>query len=487
MNVMELQNISKSYGKGVHKKTVLKDINLTIGVGEFIWLKGKSASGKTTLINLILGLQQADSGTVKLFNEDPQDPQSKIHVGAMLQNTPSDPHKFPDDITVKEAIALFRSYYPESQHIEEILEQSSLDKDINGKNRTNEEANKLNGGSAQFFRFLLALIGNPDFILLDEPTTSLDASDLSLFWKEVQKFSDDGKTILFISHSKTDQEKLSTLASRVVELKEGRIAENKLLRTLTAVHAGEDRVANPFNILLGQIQAEVMGAWRDWRTCLSLLIFTLIPLLAQFIGSPIPVNTPLLLAIGSMSLLLTFSMQQLGVKLAAQRSSGWTSFLKITPLPAWIYLAAKVITFLIVATLSLILMFCIEMSKTGEPMSLNLLFLFAALVLGSIPFTFLGFAMGNLFASEHIPLIALLVLLGGSLSCGLTIPGIPEYVQNLMPLSPFYNYAQVTAWVGNFDLLYNGHGSLSLQWLLWYAITFGYLAIWSYRRSFVKR
>jgi ABC-2 type transport system ATP-binding protein len=108
MNAIELINISKSYRKGLKKTKILDGINLTIKQGEFVVLQGENGAGKTTLLNIILGLQKPDDGTVKLFNYSPQEPESKINVGSMLQKA-----KAPDSLKVKELINLVRSYYSE--------------------------------------------------------------------------------------------------------------------------------------------------------------------------------------------------------------------------------------------------------------------------------------------------------------------------------------------------------------------------------------
>lgn len=174
MNIIELKHVSKVVPEGFQQKPILQDINLIVQRGEFIWLRGENGAGKTTLLNLILGLLKPSSGEVELMGLSPQSANSKIHVGVAFQDV-----QFPTNVKVKELIELFRSYYHNPLSTEEILNKVKL------KDKENDWAIKLNGGHQQRLNFALALAGNPELLVLDEPTIGLDERGREKFWQEI--------------------------------------------------------------------------------------------------------------------------------------------------------------------------------------------------------------------------------------------------------------------------------------------------------------
>lgn len=107
MKVIEINNVTQTFRKGLSQKSILKNINLTINSGEFVWLKGDGGAGKTTLLSQICGLITPSSGEIKLMGFEPKDANSKLYVGVILQET-----QVPKNMKVKELLKLVRSYSP---------------------------------------------------------------------------------------------------------------------------------------------------------------------------------------------------------------------------------------------------------------------------------------------------------------------------------------------------------------------------------------
>jgi len=213
MNVIELKKISKSF----KKRKVIDEVNLTIQRGEFVVLRGDNGAGKTTLLNIILGLLKPDRGEVKLLGNSPEEPESKYRVGVVLQKVTA-----PKELKVKELVNLLRSYYPNPLSTEDIL------KKVNLEDKHDFWASKLSGGEGQRLYFALALAGNPDLLILDEPTRNLDTEGYSDFWEQIEVCRKNGVTILMATNNQSDKEKLNYLATRFITLKDGSLEKETI-------------------------------------------------------------------------------------------------------------------------------------------------------------------------------------------------------------------------------------------------------------------
>ncbi|MCX2971839.1 MULTISPECIES: ABC transporter ATP-binding protein [Streptomyces] len=184
-------------------------LDLTIGTGERVALLGRNGAGKSTSIGLLLGLDEPTSGSVRLFGRAPADAVREGRVGAMLQDTKPVPR-----VTVKELVSFVAATYPRPLPVAETLELAGL-ADLAGR-----RADKLSGGQAQRVSFAVALAGDPDLLVLDEPTAALDVQARRAFWESMRSFTDRGKTVLFSSHylEEADQN-----ADRVVVIDRGRL------------------------------------------------------------------------------------------------------------------------------------------------------------------------------------------------------------------------------------------------------------------------
>lgn len=201
-----LRGVSKRYGA----VTALADVSLALHPGEVLALLGPNGAGKTTAVSLLLGLTRPDGGEVRLFGRSPQDVASRARVGVMLQLS-----GVPETLTVAEHLQLFASYYPRPLPLKEVLERTGL----TGLER--RLYGKLSGGQRQRLHLALALVGDPDLLCLDEPTTGLDVISRRALWDGVRDVMAQGKTVLLTTHY---LEEADALASRIVVLNEGRVA-----------------------------------------------------------------------------------------------------------------------------------------------------------------------------------------------------------------------------------------------------------------------
>ncbi|MEU5940557.1 ABC transporter ATP-binding protein [Micromonospora sp. NPDC047548] len=184
-------------------------LDLTIGRGERVALLGRNGAGKSTSISLLLGLDEPTAGEVRLFGETPQHAVRAGRVGAMLQGTKPVPR-----VTVRELVTFVASSYPNPMPVDEALELAGLG-ELAGR-----RADRLSGGQAQRVNFAVALVGDPDLLVLDEPTAALDVAARRSFWQSMHAFTERGKTVLFSTHylEEADQN-----ADRVVVIDRGRV------------------------------------------------------------------------------------------------------------------------------------------------------------------------------------------------------------------------------------------------------------------------
>jgi ABC-2 type transport system ATP-binding protein len=200
-----LSCLSKSYGA----VRAVQDVSLEITPGETVALLGPNGAGKSTTIDMMLGLARPDSGTVCLFGQSPADAVRAGRVGGMLQT--GSPVQF---MTVRELVAMVASLYPHPMPVDEALRITGT-ADIAARRTT-----RLSGGQGQRVRFALALVANPDLLVLDEPTASLDVESRHDFWTVMRGVAERGKTVLFATHY---LEEADAYADRIVMMARGRV------------------------------------------------------------------------------------------------------------------------------------------------------------------------------------------------------------------------------------------------------------------------
>jgi len=200
-----LSRLSKSYG-AVH---AVRSLDLAIAPGETVALLGPNGAGKTTTIDMMLGLTRPDQGTISVFGVPPAKAVQAGWVGGMLQTgSPL------DHLRVGELIALTASYYPAPLGVDDVLR-------LTGAGAfARQWTNKLSGGQAQRVRFAAALVGNPDLLLLDEPTAGIDVEGRRDFWRSMRDIAGQGKTVVFATHY---LEEADAYADRIVLIARGQV------------------------------------------------------------------------------------------------------------------------------------------------------------------------------------------------------------------------------------------------------------------------
>jgi ABC-2 type transport system ATP-binding protein len=199
------RNLSKSYGD-VH---AVRGIDVAIDAGETVALLGPNGAGKSTTIDMILGLAQPDGGTVTVLGGTPTAAIDAGRVGAMLQTG-----ALIRDLSVRELVAMVASLYPEPLAVQDALELTGLDE------IAAQRTQKLSGGQAQRVRFAVALVSNPQLLILDEPTVAMDVEGRHSFWSTMRELAARGTTILFATHY---LEEADAYADRAVLMAHGAI------------------------------------------------------------------------------------------------------------------------------------------------------------------------------------------------------------------------------------------------------------------------
>jgi ABC-2 type transport system ATP-binding protein len=207
MPAVAVSDLHKSYGP--HQ--ALRGIDFEIAAGEVFGLLGPNGAGKTTTVEILEGYRRPDSGAVSVLGEDPQraglDWRERIGVvlqsGSMYQN-----------LTVTESLTLFAGYYQQPLEVERVIELVGLDEKRHARVRT------LSGGQKRRLDLGLGLVGDPEILFLDEPTTGFDPAARRAAWEVIRSLRSLGKTILLTTHYLDEAEQLS---DRVAVLREGKI------------------------------------------------------------------------------------------------------------------------------------------------------------------------------------------------------------------------------------------------------------------------
>lgn len=199
----QFTKVTKNYGT----VEALRGLDLTIQPGELVALLGANGAGKTTAVRTLLGLSKPTSGEVRVFGGDPRDARSRTRIGALLQIA-----RVPETLRVREHIHLFSSYYPNPRPIAEVIEAAGL------QGLEKRKFGELSGGQQKRVLFALALCGNPDLLVLDEPTVGLDVEARRALWKQIRAFIAGGRSVLLTTHYLAEAE---ALADRVVVIHKG--------------------------------------------------------------------------------------------------------------------------------------------------------------------------------------------------------------------------------------------------------------------------
>jgi ABC-2 type transport system ATP-binding protein len=242
--------------RGVHKTfgsvRAVRGIDLTIRAGEVVAFLGPNGAGKTSTVDIILGLSRPSAGEVHVYGMSPRRAISRGLVSAVMQNG-----GLLKDFTVTETVQYIAKLFVASRPVDEVLERAGI------AQIADRLVGKCSGGEQQRLRFAMALLPDPELLILDEPTQGMDVEGRRDFWKAIREDAAKGRTILFATHY---LEEADAYADRIVLIRKGQIvadgtaAEVKGLasgRTVRAILPGADEAA--LRNILGADDVEVRG------------------------------------------------------------------------------------------------------------------------------------------------------------------------------------------------------------------------------------
>jgi ABC-2 type transport system ATP-binding protein len=217
---LRLRGLTKSYGP----VRAAAGVDLDIVAGETVALLGPNGAGKSTTIDMLLGLTRPDAGEAAVFGRTPEAAVRAGLVGAMLQSG-----GLISEVTVRELLVLASSLYPAPMPVDEVLERADLTE------LADRRTTKLSGGQTQRVRFALALVPDPELLVLDEPTAAMDVESRRRFWASMRQLAAAGRTILFATHYLDEADEY---ADRIVLMAGGRVVADGPATAIKAVVGG---------------------------------------------------------------------------------------------------------------------------------------------------------------------------------------------------------------------------------------------------------
>jgi ABC-2 type transport system ATP-binding protein len=207
---IELKGLVKTYRGGPHGPVhAVRGIDVSIARGETVALLGPNGAGKSTTIDMMLGLARPDAGEVSVFGKSPRAAVDAGMIGAMLQTG-----ELIRDLSVRELISLVASLYPHAMPVDEVLGVAGL------ASVAGQRTQRLSGGQTQRVRFAVALVPDPQLLVLDEPTVAMDAQGRRDFWAAMREYAARGRTVLFATHY---LEEADANADRAVLMAQGEV------------------------------------------------------------------------------------------------------------------------------------------------------------------------------------------------------------------------------------------------------------------------
>lgn len=251
---LAVSRLMKTYGK----VTALDGVSLSLGEGGVTAILGPNGAGKTTLIKCALGLVKHNGGEISVFGQKAGHMPARRRLGVMMQDT-----ELPDLLTGRELLTLFASYYPAPIALADVIALTDTSGFIDKRYK------KLSGGQKRRVQFALAIIGNPDLLFLDEPTTGLDTDARKALWDTVRAFVAQGKTIVLTTHY---LEEADALADRIIVMGAGRVIADASAQNITNRMSGAIiRCQTALDVralsqLAGYVSSEAVGRFTDIRT-----------------------------------------------------------------------------------------------------------------------------------------------------------------------------------------------------------------------------
>jgi ABC-2 type transport system ATP-binding protein len=221
VSAIAVAGLRKSYGQ----REVLHGLSFTVETGEVFALLGPNGAGKTTTVEILEGYRRRDGGDVRVLGEDPEHGgrSFKSRIGIVLQSS-----AVYHLLSVREIVELFAGYYPKPRPAGEVIDLVGLGEKREARVRT------LSGGQLRRLDLALALVGDPELVFLDEPTTGFDPAARRQAWESIRDLRSLGKSILLTTHY---MEEAQRLADRVAILRDGEIVGTGSPRELLSGHA----------------------------------------------------------------------------------------------------------------------------------------------------------------------------------------------------------------------------------------------------------
>jgi ABC-2 type transport system ATP-binding protein len=217
MSAIAVRGLRKSYGE----LEAVRGVDFEIQEGEVFGLLGPNGAGKTTTVEILEGYRKRDAGEVSVLGHDPErpGPEFRERIGVVLQQS-----QLWQNITVREMHAMFAGYYERPRDVDEVIELVGLAEKRDARVKT------LSGGQKRRLDLGIALVGDPDLVFLDEPTTGFDPAARRAAWDMIRSLRSLGKTVLLTTHYLDEAEQL---ADRVAVMREGVIVRVGTPRELT--------------------------------------------------------------------------------------------------------------------------------------------------------------------------------------------------------------------------------------------------------------
>jgi ABC-2 type transport system ATP-binding protein len=220
-SVVELSGLEKTFRTSEDVVQAVRGIDLTLCAGEVVALLGPNGAGKSTTIDMLLGLARPDAGTVRVFGGAPQAAVGAGSIGVMLQTG-----SLIRDLSVRELLGMMAAVHPAPLDVDIVLRLAGIE------GIARRRTQKLSGGETQRVRFALALVPDPDLLVLDEPTVALDVESRHAFWRTVRSFAAEGKTVVFATHNLAEAE---AFGDRAVVMSAGRVVADGSTTDLKAL------------------------------------------------------------------------------------------------------------------------------------------------------------------------------------------------------------------------------------------------------------
>jgi ABC-2 type transport system ATP-binding protein len=199
------ENVSKHFGD----VRAVNELSLELRQGRTIAFLGPNGAGKSTSIDMMLGLKKPTSGSVRVFGRTPRQAVVSGQVGAMLQSG-----GLIGEVSVRELLTFMTKIHPRPMAVDGLLKRANIE------DLADRRANKLSGGQRQRVRFAIAIAGDSDLLVLDEPTTGMDVENRQVFWQAMKAEAGRGKTILFATHYLDEADQI---ADQVIVINKGRL------------------------------------------------------------------------------------------------------------------------------------------------------------------------------------------------------------------------------------------------------------------------